>query len=184
MKKTLPFIFALTLAGCASSPYVYHVEPTQLQSNQTQYNISSVVVNLELGHGAILGDESFATQEQLKKQFETSLIAQMKEKGIYAAKVGNKGFSVDLNINYKRNFNYGGKALNKPHISHSVFVLDGTQQKLASFSQGNYTTDYGTFGDVAVNIEIAAFSWDAEDELRDIELISKIIVEELADLGS
>ena len=184
MKKTLPFIFALTFAGCASSPYVYHVEPTQLQSNQTQYKISSVVVNLELGHGAIPGDESFATQDQLKKQFEASLIAQMKEKGIYAEKWGNEGFSVDLNINYERNFNYGGKALNKPHVSHSAIVLDEKQQKLASFAQSNYTTNYGTFGDVAVNIEIASFSWDAEDELKDIELISKKIVEELADLGS
>lgn len=184
MKKTIPFLLALTLAGCASSPYIYHVEPTQLQSNQTKYNINSVIVNLELGHGAIPSDESFATQEQLKKQFEIALIAQMKEKGIYSTKIDDTGFSVDLSINYKRNFNYGGKALNKPSVSHSVIILDNTHKKIASFSQGNYTTNYGTLGDVAVNIEIAAFSWGAEDEPKDVELISKEIVEDLANLGS
>ena len=184
MKKTILFILALTLAGCTSRPYVYHVEPTQLQSNQTKYNINSVVVNLVLGHGAIPGDDSFATQEQLKKQFEKFLIVHMKEKGIYTTKMDDTGFSINLTIDYNRTFNYGGKALNKPNVSHSVIVVDGKQQKLASFSQKNYTTTYGTFGDVAVNVEIAAFSWDAEDEPKDIDLISKSIVKDLADLGS
>lgn len=184
MKKTLSFIFALTLAGCSSSPYVYHVEPTQLQSNQTQYNINSVVVNLKLGEGAIPGDESFANQEQLKEQFKASLITHMKEKGIYTDKLSDSGFAVDFNINYERKFNYGGKSLNKPAVSHDVAVMNAKKQKLASFSQGTYTTAYGTFVNAAVNIEIAAFSWDAEDEPRDIDLISKQIVEELAELGN
>ena len=184
MKKITLLILALVLGGCASSPYVYHIEPTQLKSNQTKYNINSVVINLALGHGAIPGDKSFATQEELKKQFENYLIAYMKEKGIYAPISDNQGISVDIKVNYKRNFNYGGKALNKPHVSHSVIVSDNKQQKLASFSDGNYTTNHGTFKDVAVNLEIAAFSWDAEDEPKDIKLISKLIVNELADLGA
>ena len=164
MKKITLVIFVLALGGCASNSYVYHIEPTQLKSNKTKYHINSVAVSLEQGHGAIPGDKSFATQTQLKKQFENSLIVHMKEKEIYTSTIDNQGVSVDVIINYKRTFNYGGKSLNKPSVSHSVMVSDNKKQKLASFSQGVYTTNFGSFKDVAVNLEISAFSWDAEDE--------------------
>ncbi len=183
MKKTLIFTLALALTGCASSPYVYHVEPTQLQSNETKYSIGSVVVNLELGHGAIAGDETFASEQELVEQFTASLMAQMKEQGVYATEAGKSEFSVSFEVDYLRTYNHGGKALNKPQISHRVTVSDSTKP-VASFNNDDYTTSYGTFGDAAVNIEIASFSWDEEDEPEDVEKISEYIIEALTELGS
>lgn len=180
MKKIILTLLAIALTGC-SSPYVYHVEPTQLQSNETQYDIGSVTVNLELGHGAISGDESFASEAVLKKQFEDALVATMEEKGIYGAA---SGYSVVVDIDYKRMFNLGGKALNKPEVSHSVSVFDSENKKLASFAVGKYTTGYGTFGNAAVNLQIAAFTWGAEDEPRDVKVVAEAIVNQLADLGN
>lgn len=88
-----------------------------------------------------------------------------------------------INSIYLITFNSGGKALNKPQVSHSV-VISENETKLASFTSSKYTTKYAYFEDAAVNIEIAAFLWDSEDEPRDIELISKLIVEDLANIGS
>jgi len=180
MKKTFLILFALTLAGC-SSPYVYHVEPTPLQSNNTKYDIGSVTVNLDLGVGAIPGDNSFASEVVLKKQFEDALMAAMKEKGIYTA---TSGYSVVVNINYKRTFNWGGKSLNKPEISHNVTVIDAKNKKLASFAAGKYTTGYGTFGNASVDLQIAAFTWGAEDEPKDVKVVAEVIADQLADLGN
>ena len=182
MKNTLLLALALVLVGCSSSPYVYHVKPTQLQSNETKYAINSVVVNLELGHGAIPGDETFATQEQLVEQFTASLTTHMKDKGIYVTEKDNSQFLVDFEIDFVRTFNYGGKALNKPKISHRVSVSDNTQS-LASFSRNDYTTSYGTFGDTAVSLEILASSWDEEDEPQDVDRISEYLIKDLAELG-
>lgn len=181
MKKIIMLLSALVLAGCSSSPYVYHVEPTQLQSNETQYDISSVKVNLVLGHGAITGDDSFVNEAALKKQFEDALVVAMKEKGIYGKA---SGYSVVVDIDYKRTFNLGGKALNKPEVSHTVSIIDAENKKLASFAAGKYTTSYGTFGNAAVNIQIASFTWGAEDELKDVKVVAEVIVNQLADLGN
>lgn len=88
-----------------------------------------------------------------------------------------------INSIYLITFNSGGEALNKPQVSHSL-AISQNEAKLASFASKKYTTKYAYFEDAAVNIEIAAFLWDSEDEPRDIELISKLIVEDLANIGS
>ncbi len=110
------------------------------------------------------------------------LESSLQEKGLLAGK-SQDALTININIDYRRNFNYGGKSLNKPKVSHQVVVTDkGTT--LASFGSQNYTTKYSYFQDAAVNLEISAFSWDQEDEPKDVELISNLIIENLANLGS
>ena len=87
-------------------------------------------------------------------------------------------------MNYTRTYNYGGNALNKPEFFYTVKVLNNHNELLATFTVPRSTTKYDTFKDMAVNMEIAAFKWDAEDEPQDIELISKTLVKELSQLGS
>ena len=45
------------------------------------------------------------------------------------------------------------------------------------------TTKYSYAKDIAVNLEIAAFQWDAEDEPIDIDMIAFVIVRELSEVG-
>ena len=123
----------------------------------------------------------FADQNERQVLFRQYLEASLKEQGLLASDK-NHGTSVIVNIDYKRTFNYGGKSLNKPRVSHHVVISD-KNQKLASFSAKNYTTNHGTFGETAVSIEIAAFSWDQEDEPKDIELVSKSNIEDLVKAG-
>ncbi len=183
MKKTYMVLIAVLLAGCSSdSLYTYYVKPTPLKNNGTNYFLGKVQVNLTLGHGAILGDKSFASSSQMKKQFTSFLQKHMKKKGLLS-KSKNNAVVVNVTLDYTRIFNYGGKSLNKPQISHTIEMVRG-KERLASSRLVNYTTKYGYFKDMAVNLEIAAFSWDAEDELEDIEFIAKLIVEDIANAGS
>ena len=171
------------LASCSTSKYVYHLEPTPIKKGITKYAIKEVKVTLELGNGAIEGDTTFSSESQLKKQFVDSLTKHLKEQGLEANSANQHNVvDVSVKINYLRRFNWGGKALNKPEVSHTVVVQkDG--KKIASFDQNKYTTKYGYLKDAAVNIEIAAFQWDSEDEKQDVDLISELIIEDLKELG-
>lgn len=183
INKMFLIFIAFVVVGCSSSPYTYHEKPTPLKKGQTSYYLKEISVNLTLGHGAISGDDTFSNKEEMTKQFENSLNLALKEKGILATSSSNADADIEVIIDYKRNFNYGGKALNKPHLSHQVNIYNGSK-KLASFGVSKYTTKYSYLKDLAVNIEISAFKWGADDELQDIELISKTIVDDLAKVGN
>ncbi|EGU32985.1 hypothetical protein VIBRN418_10898 [Vibrio sp. N418] len=182
MKYFSTILALLLLSACSSSPYTYYVEPTPLKAEQTKYRLADVSVDLQLGHGALEGDESFANSEKLAQQFRSYLEQYMSENNILAGK-NDHSPEVDIEIDYLRTFNYGGESLNKPEVAHSIVIYQD-DNKLASFATGKYTTKYGYFDEIAVNIEISAFSWDSEDEPRDIELIAELIAKDLANVGS
>ncbi len=182
LKKIIFPFLALIMSGCASSPYTYDVEPTPLKKGETKYSLGKVDVNLTLGHGALADDTSFATQDKLTEQFTAALQKHLAEKGISAVTAENADALANITIDYNRTFNHGGKSLNKPVVSHKVVVRQD-EQNLASFSQGKYTTEYSYLRDAAVNLEIASFQWDAEDEPEDVDLIAQMIIDELAELG-
>lgn len=181
MKSIAVLVLAMLMSACASSPYTYHVEPTPIKKQKTAYKISEVKVNLTLGHGAILGDDSFVDGIELQRQFTEYLESSLNEKGIHAQ--DEKDYlEVTFNIDFTRVFNVGGKALNKPEVTHFVTV-SSNGKNLASFSQGPYTTKYSLYEDIAVNLKIAAFLWGKEDEPKDVKFISQLIIDDLANLG-
>lgn len=182
LKKLACLSFFLLLVSCSSSPYTYHNKSIPIQKGITKYALKEVTVNLALGHGAIENDTTFASQQELKQQFTDALEKYLKEKNIFDASGNTNSIGVAINVDYLRKFNYGGKALNKPEVSHSVIVSKG-DMKLASFRRSTYTTKYGYLKDAAVNLEIAAFKWGADDELKDVDLISKLIIDDLSGLG-
>lgn len=175
------FVFSL-IVGCAGSPYTHHVKQLPLEKGKSKYHLDSLDVNLVLGHGAIPGDTSYSTEEQLEEQFKKAIITALKNKGIFAPDPSVADASLDVHIDYTRTFNYGGKSLNKPKISHLVDIMKNAE-KLVTISNSSYTTKYSYFEEIAVNLKISAFKWGAEDELKDIELISKNIADDLFNVG-
>lgn len=183
MKKLLLLLSAFVVASCVSSHHTYQADSISLKKGKSTYYVKNVTVNLTLGHGAIPGDTSFSNKEELEKQFAKSLSTALKRKGQLASDLSNADAELEITIDYKRTFNYGGKALNKPQISHLVNIYkDG--EKLVSLNQNNYTTKYSYFKEIAVNAEIASFNWGADDELQDINLISESIADEISNVGS
>ncbi|MDO6708827.1 hypothetical protein [Photobacterium sp. 1_MG-2023] len=89
---------------------------------------------------------------------------------------------VNIRIQYQRNFNHSGKTLKKPTASHEV-IVQRDNKRLASFLAPGYTTKYSYFEDASVSLEIANFQWGAEDDPRDVQMISKFIIEDLSELG-
>ena len=182
MQKTtmiLATLIALIFTGCGGSMYRYDVNPTPLKKGQTKYVLHNVNLALSHGHGRNLGNNTFASEEELKKSFESFITQSLKEKDLFA----ENGFKLDIDLNYTRKYNYGGNALNKPEFFYTVKVLDTNNKLLASFSIPKSTTKYSYFNEIAVNTEIGLFKWNAEDEPQDIELISKTLVKELNELG-
>ncbi len=182
-KLFIVFIAFLTIS-CSNSPYVYDEKPTPLKKEQSIYYLDELTVNLTLGDGANVrdGDSSFSNQEEMEKQFKNYINRALKEKNILAPNSSSADATIKIIIDYKRNFNYGGKALNKPLLSHRVNIYKNAK-KLAHFADSNYTTKYSYLKDLAVNAEIAAFRWGADDELKDIRLISDSIVNDLYQIG-
>ena len=171
--KVVFIIFCLTMVGCAST-----TNKIPAEKGINSYFIKDVNVNLSLGHGAIDGDVTFATQEVLKQQFQEALNKYLIENNINSSQATSNSASLVITIDFLRRFNTGGKALNKPEISHKVaFYQD--EENIYNQSRKSYTTKYGYFQNLAVDLEIAAFQWDAEDEPKDVDLISKMIVDDL-----
>jgi|GEM_PF-320287 len=182
----LNFLLALIpalLIGCSNSTnYTYHQKSTSLKKGSTHYFVKDPIVNLTLGHGAIVGDKTFVSQEVLAEQFKSSLIESFSNNNIYAANEADADAVVEVKINYLRTFNYGGKALNKPQFDYQVLIKKDNNL-LADYAVARQTTTYGAIKDVAVNMKISAFQWGAEDEQQDVALIAKTIAKEVAKIG-
>lgn len=178
----MAIFIALGMAGCASSPYTYHVEPTPLVAGQSKYMLGDVHVNLIEGHGAPTGDAPYATKEVLTKEFIEALTKHMKELNVLADTENASDGTVNVDVDFTRTFHVSGDALAKPQISHTI-VINKTEQPLVSVTQGPYQTKYGYLDDMAVNLEITAGNWDQEDEPRDVDLVSKLISEDISEIG-
>jgi hypothetical protein len=184
MKKSLLALTLIStfLVSCGSSLYTYHENPTPLKKGVTHYYVKAPVVNLTLGHGAIVNDKTFVSQDALAEQFKNCLTESFIANKIYTANEADADAILEIQIDYTRTFNYGGKALNKPEFSYRVNVKKN-EKLLASYGVNRKTTNYGGFKDVAVNLEISAFKWGVEDEPQDIALIANTIAKEVAAMG-
>lgn len=171
----------LVLAGCASSPYQYMLEPTPINKGVTKYEIQSLNVNLS-EEGANKDNTTFVRQSKLKQQFLNALRKYMLENNLLAKRKDTDRAKLDIQIDYLRRYSLGGNSLSKPEISHQVKVLQ-EEVPVARFSGYKYTTKYDYLEDIAVNAQVAAFSWKAKDELKDVDLISKMLVKDLQNLG-
>ena len=184
MKKfilnALLIVVAFGITGCGGSIYNYNVTPTPIQQGTSKYVINDISLELTHGHGHNINNKTFKTEDQLKKSFKIFLNKELEKQSL----LGNKNsYKLNIDINYMRKYNYGGNALNKPEFDYTVSVYNSNEKLLATFSIPRSTTKYGYFKDMAVNLEIGIFKWDAEDEPQDIELISKTLITELSELG-
>lgn len=180
--KLIAIFITLVMAGCASSPYTYHVEPTPLVAGQSKYVLGDVQVHLVEGHGAPTGDSPYVNENELTKEFTEALKKYMKIENVLADSAASSDGTLNVEVNFTRTFHISGNALAKPEISHSVKV-NKDDQTLVSMSQSPYKTKYAYLEDVAVNVEITAGNWDEEDEPRDVDLVSKLIIEDVSKMG-
>jgi len=177
----LLLVVMISMSGCGSSMYNYVVKPTPIKKGASKYVIRNIDLKLEHGYGRNTENKTFKTESELKNSFKSFIEKALTNSSMLGS---GKDFNIDLNINYKRIYNHGGNALNRPHFYYTVKVYDSNNTLLVDYSISKSTTKYSTFKDMAVGTEIAAFQWDAEDEPQDIELISNTLVRELSELGS
>ncbi|WED29210.1 hypothetical protein L3V77_17410 [Vibrio sp. DW001] len=183
MKNSImAILLAVGLVGCASSPYTYKVDPTPLVAGQSKYALGEIEVNLtEIGSATYEGESPYATQTELTQEFVDSLKNHLQEKGIKATSPDTADAKINVTIVFKRTFTITG-GLGKPSISHSI-NLKKDDTILATSSRRPYQTKYAYFKDAAVNLEIIAGNWDEEDEPKDVDLVSSLIVDEIMEVG-
>jgi hypothetical protein len=172
-------VVGFLFVGCGSS-IQYLTKPTPLKQESSQYYVKELKVNLQHGHGRNLENKTFADEQELKTSFEKYINDSLAAKNMYS----KDGYGLAIVIDYTRTYNIGGNALNKPKFVYTVKVYDKANTLIASYSiPKDSTTKYSYIEDIGVNLKIAAFKWKAEDELRDVELISKTLVKEVSLLG-
>jgi len=181
-RRSVVLLAAVSVASFASVCGAAAAKDTPLKRGASHYYINPPVVNLTLGHGAIPGDTTFLDQEGLANEFHEFLIKSFSEKKIVAETADDADGSVDVELNYTRTFNWGGKALNKPTFRYKVTITKAGDV-LASYATSEATTTYGYFKDFPVNAQIGAFKWGVEDEPRDVALIAEIIAREVVKIG-
>lgn len=173
LKKLCLFVMVLVITGCASK-----IQKIPSEAGVSEFTLDNVNVNLILGDNAIEGDTTFASQNDLQQQFQSSITKYLKKNNLLAVEKSDGVAELNITIDYTRRFNWGGKALNKPEVSHVVDIYKGGENIL-TFSESGYTTKYSYLQDVAVNVQIASFTWDEKDEPKDIDLVSSLIVKDI-----
>jgi len=184
IQKALSYVFVAFLVtlfvGCGSM-YDYKVEPTPIKKGEAKFVIDEFKLTLTHGHGRNLENQTFKNEDELKKSFIEFLNNKLKEKNLLGDT--ENAYKVQIDMHYKRTYNHGGNALNKPEFWYSIDILDNNDTLLVHYSIPLSTTKYSYLKDAAVNLQIAAFQWLAEDEPTDIEMIAYTIVRELSEIG-
>lgn len=178
-------LLPLLLVGCASQPFHYSQTPTPLVQGQSQYFVGAVRIKLVNGPGGDPDNLDFADQQQLTRHFTALLKANLAKGNQLAARLADADAVLELDMEYVRHFNFGGRSLNKPEVSFSAYLLspDHSLRPLADFRVARFTTRYPQPQDAEINAEIAAYRWDDKDEPRDLALIAQSIAEDLARVG-
>lgn len=166
--------------GC-SSIYNYKVEPTPIKKGEAKFVIEEFNLTLTHGHGRNINNTTFKNEDELKDSFVKFINQKLKDKNLLGS-VENS-YKVKVNMNYERRYNYGGNALNKPYFDYSVDIFDQNNRLLVTYGLGKATTKYSYFEEISINTQIGFFKWKAEDEPRDINLISDLITKELLEVG-
>lgn len=163
------------LVGCAGQ--VDTVDEERLI--QTFY-IKKITVNLAETTEGKVGRKEYPSKNMLAKDFAYSIHKHLMTEGIYASTPGGNVGELVIAIDYLRRCKVGGRALNRPLISHQVIIFQGTQE-VTQLIKKDYTPQYDYFKSVYVNVERAIHQWDKEDEHVDVDNISEDLVESLKD---
>lgn len=183
MKKFVLALFMTTaLVGCSSTPYTLHVKPTPLVAGESKYELGEIKVDLVEGPSGPIESNKYANQDELTQQFIQSFKKHLHENNQLATSHEKADAKFNATIIFRRMHHSMSDSLTKPEIMHSYSVTKGDTE-LASSSRGRYTTKYSYFKDLAVNTEIIAGNWDEEDEPIDVDYISKLIVNEVVEIG-
>ncbi|WP_345978848.1 hypothetical protein [Sulfurimonas sp. HSL3-2] len=182
MKKitlAILFITIVIFSGCSGNTK-YAVQPTPLKKGSSQYYLKDINVTLHKDGFENQENKTFYNQAKLQAEFKDDLQKDLNTKNMNSS----QGFGLVINLDYTRIYLYGGNALAKPKFIYSVDVYtnDGNTL-LAHYSIPESTTKYAYLEDVAVNTKVMLFQWNAENEPKDIALISDVLTREISELG-
>lgn len=178
--KILLLILTLIITGCGSSMYHYHVKPTPIKKGKSMYTIRNFELTLDHGSSHNLENKTFKTESELEESFKLMILKELSSRSILG---DENSLQLDISIYFLRRYSFGGNALIKPHFDYTVKIYDSQGTLLLDYEIPRSITKYSYFKDIAVNAQITTFTWDAEDEPQDVELISKGFVKRLSELG-
>lgn len=174
-KSLILVISVCFLSGCAS-----WFASAPESKRVTSFYLQSINVDLKEGDWGQPGNNAFSSKETLNKDFAYSIQKYLVEHDIYAVKHNKRSAALVVNIDYTRRYKYGGEALSRPLVSHTVQVYQHGQL-IATLERSNYSPINGFFSAVFINLMQAVHLWDKSDEHIDADNISASIVDDLAD---
>jgi len=132
--KFVKILFLIVLGaffvGCAGR-YKYNVEPTPIQKGVAKYIVSDFNLTLTNQPTRYEYNPNYKNESELRDEFVEFINKHLKEQGILG---DENSFKIKIQMDYERWFNWGGKALNKPHFSYSVKIYDNADRLLVSYA--------------------------------------------------
>lgn len=177
-KISLFLLSFILLTGCSSTAPKPQDPENPLKKGVSQYYLGDVKVNLTLGHGGRADNEKFTNEQQLTENFRAALTQELSKLNILNASEENADASLAITIDYLRQYNIGGNALNIPKVSHQIRVFKDDQD-YATRTTGTYLIGHN----LIEAAKISAFKWGAEDELKDVQRVAAHIAKSIAAIG-
>ncbi len=176
MKKILLLTAAMTcFFSCSSSPYNYTVDPTPIVKGKTKYSVKNVTVKLKTFGIKITKDsevKGYLSEADMAKVFKEKITDNLKKKNILDSDQSN-GYTLSIDIDYKRNFAVNSNKTLHPDFSFAYSVQrDG--KSVVSYASGART--FSGFALYAEILSTGSSDINPEKEMEYIERISGFIV--------
>jgi len=181
---TVALVFALV--GCASTSPSTKAKHTLKTAKG--YKIGDVNVTLVDNVFYDFSEEQkhYPNEKKLSILFEEDIEKYLKQQGMYCQT--NQGcLTIDIDINYQRNFNIGSVSTSAPIFDRTITILNGespiysnTQIKLKPYRDGIVGKSLNEF---AMLVHAGEDKANLDDELEYIEIISLTTVKDIVQLA-
>ena len=184
VKNLVVLAGVMLMCGCAtnSTAYRYAENAQPITEKQAQYFISDINVKID----QVKSIAGYPNETELAQIFKTKLEDGLAKQNKLVAADSVDALGVAFDIRYKRVFSGEGfgmaGAVGRPVVAiESKILNDG--KIIASYSQENVTTNHGLFGNFATIGKQLSQSAGPEEELKDIDILTQGMVDNLVNIG-
>ena len=180
---------ALIVSGCVSTSTSLTTKAKQALQSTQGYKVGKVNVTLVKNTFYDFSEEQklYPNTEKLATYFKNDMQKYLKKSG-KSCQDKQECLTVDMNINYTRNFNLKSVTVSAPKIDRTVIIHKGEKVFYTDTKKELQPSRGGLLGkalnEVSVFTKVGKNTPNLQDERKDIDVISDITIKEIVSLGN